>query len=92
MEKERSLSEQLKEMARIDIRTADPSELVEIENVKISPELSQKDRVLDYIRQIRNPYCYLYHGIVVKVSFAGKRQMEDCLKDCLFTNISTLSL
>ena len=87
MEKERSLSEQLKEMARIDIRTADPSELVEIENVKISPELSQKDRVLDYIRQIRNPYCYLYHGIVVKVSFAGKRQMEDCLKDCLFTSI-----
>jgi hypothetical protein len=87
MEKERSLSEQLREMAQIDIRTADPSELVEIENVKISPELSQEDRVLDYIRQIRNPYCYLYHGIVVKVSFAGKRKMEDCLKDCLFTNI-----
>ena len=87
MEKERSLSEQLREMAQIDIRTADPSELVEIENVKISPELAQEDRVLDYIRQIRNPYCYLYHGIVVKVSFAGKRKMEDCLKDCLFTNI-----
>jgi hypothetical protein len=74
-------------MAQVDVRTVDPAELVEIEDVKISGDLSQEDRVLDYIRQIKNPYCYLYHGIVVKVSFAGNRRMEDCLKDCLFTNI-----
>lgn len=87
MEQKETLSEQLKKMAQVDIRTVDPDELVEIEDVKISGDLSQEDRVLDYIRQIKNPYCYLYHGIIVKVSFAGKRRMEDCLKDCLFTNI-----
>lgn len=87
MEQKETLSEQLKKMAQVDVKTVDPAELVEIENVKISRDLSQEDRVLDYIRQIKNPYCYLYHGIIVKVSFAGKRRMEDCLKDCLFTNI-----
>lgn len=87
MEQNKTLSERLKEMSQIDIRKADPAELVEIEDVKISGGLSQEDRVLDYIRQIKNPYCYLYHGIIVKVSFTGKRRMEDCLKDCLFTNI-----
>ena len=87
MEQKGNLSDQLRRMAQVDIRTVNPDELVEIEDVKISGNLSKEDRVLDYIRQIKNPYCYLYHGIIVKVSFAGKRRMEDCLKDCLFTNI-----
>jgi hypothetical protein len=87
MEQKGTLSDQLRRMAQVDIRTVNPDELVEIEDVKISGDLSKEDRVLDYIRQIKNPYCYLYHGIIVKVSFAGKRRMEDCLKDCLFTNI-----
>ena len=87
MEQKGTLSDQLRRMAQVDIRTVNPDELVEIEDVKISGDLSKEDRVLDYIRQIKNPYCYLYHGIIVKVSFAGKRRMEDCLKDCLFTNV-----
>lgn len=87
MEQKGTISDQLRRMAQVDIRTVNPDELVEIEGVKISGDLSKEDRVLDYIRQIKNPYCYLYHGIIVKVSFAGKRRMEDCLKDCLFTNI-----
>ena len=87
MEQKGNLSDQLRRMAQVDIRTVNPDELVEIEDVKISGDLSKEDRVLDYIRQIKNPYCYLYHGIILKVSFAGKRRMEDCLKDCLFTNI-----
>ena len=87
MEKEKTISEQLKQMAQVDIKTVDPAELVEIENVRIRTDLPQEERIADYIRQIRNPYCYLYHGIIVKVSFSGKRRMEECLKDCLFTNI-----
>ena len=87
MEQKGALSDQLRRMAQVDVRTVNPDELVEIEDVKISGDLSKEDRVLDYIRQIKNPYCYLYHGIIVKVSFAGKRRMEDCLKDCLFTSI-----
>ena len=87
MEKEKALSEQLKQMAQVDIKTVDPAELVEIENVRIRTDLPQEERIADYIRQIGNPYCYLYHGIIVKVGFSGKRRMEECLKDCLFTNI-----
>ena len=87
MEKEKTLLEQLKQMAQVDIKTVDPAELVEIESVRIKTDLPQEERITDYIRQIGNPYCYLYHGIIVKVSFSGKRRMEEYLKDCLFTNI-----
>ena len=85
--KELSLVEHLQEMAQVDIRTVDPKELVDIESVKIRTGLPDEERVADYIRQIKNPYCYLYKGMVIKISFSGKRRLEDCLKDCLFTNI-----
>lgn len=83
-EKKRTITEELEALSAVDIRTVDPAGLVDIESVKIRTDLPERERVLDYLEQIKNPYCYLYHGIVVKVSFTGKRRLEDCLKDCLF--------
>mgnify|MGYP000930393268 CR=1 FL=1 len=60
------------------------AQLVDIEKVVVRDDLPVKERVSDYIRQIRNPYCYRSHGIVVKISFAGKKSFEECLKDALF--------
>ena len=81
-----ALLEKMRELSEVDIRTVDPAELVDIESVRIRTDLPERERVLDYLEQIKNPYCYLYHGMIVKVSFSGKRKLEDCLKDCLFTN------
>lgn len=79
-------SEELRAMREVDIRTVDRSSLVDAESVKINTELSTEERIADYIRQIKNPYCYLYKGMVVKISFSGKRKLEDCMKDSLFSN------
>lgn len=87
VKQELSLAEQLREMAQTDIRDVDPAELVDIESVEIRSDLPNDERMADFIRQIKNPYCYLYKGMIVKVSFSGRRRLEDCLKDCLFTNI-----
>jgi hypothetical protein len=62
----------------------DTSELVDIENVVIRHDLPVAQRVADYIRQIKNPYCYRSHGVVVRISFAGKKPFEECLKDALY--------
>lgn len=83
MEKERSLSEQLWEMAQIDIKTVDPSELVDIESVKIKKELPVPARIKDYVKQIKNPYCYVSHGVIVKIIFSGERKLEECLQSCI---------
>lgn len=79
-------SEELKVLREVDIRTVDRSSLVDAECVNINTELSTEERIADYIRQIKNPYCYLYKGMVVKISFSGKRKLEDCMKDSLFSN------
>lgn len=62
----------------------DQSELVDIDTVVIREDLPVKQRIEDYIRQIKDPYCYLSHGIVVRISFAGKKPFDECLKDALF--------
>ena len=75
-EKELPTPEEMQEMAEIDIRTVDTSSLVDIEQVQIQTELPQEERIADYIRQIKNPYCYLSNGVIVKISFAGRDTLD----------------
>ena len=75
--------EELKVMAEMDIRKVDRTKLVDIDLVKINTDLPVEERIRDYIRQIRNPYCYLSHGVVVKIGFKGNRTLEECLKTCI---------
>ncbi|MGI6095418.1 MAG: DUF6870 family protein [Lachnospiraceae bacterium] len=57
------------QMKKIDIRTVDPKELVERQSVKVDMSLPREERIKQYIKQIKNPYCYLDGDVVVKVSF-----------------------
>jgi hypothetical protein len=70
-------------LQEIDIRTVDPKDLVDIKDVTIREELPLPERVRDYIQQIKNPYCYLSHGTVVKIRFAGSRTLEECINSCI---------
>ncbi len=72
--------EELEEMRNVDPRMADRATLVDIDTVEIDQSLTKKERIEDYIRQVKNPYCYIIDGVVVKLSFAGKESLEDCMK------------
>ena len=61
--------EQIKAMQNVDIRTVDPAGLRDIRDVKVNTDLPKRERILDFIRQIGNPYCYRHGKYVVKVSF-----------------------
>ena len=37
----------------------------------------------DYIRQVKNPYCHISNGMIVKISFAGQDTLEACLSRCI---------
>lgn len=62
----------------------DSDGLVDILDVCVRKDLDAKERVIDYIRQIKNPYCYLCNGMKVKISFSGTKRMEDCLIEHIF--------
>lgn len=55
-------------------------ELVDISTVRIDPALPVPQRIEEYIRQVRDPYCFLSHGIVVQIGFSEtETKLEDLL-------------
>ena len=58
----------------------DRNQLVERSCVKINPNATREERLQNFIRQIKNPYCYLDGKTVVKISFSNTdTTMEDCV-------------
>ena len=62
--------EQIEAMQNVDIRSVDPDTLRDIRDVKVNTDLPKRERILDFIRQIGNPYCYRHGKYVVKIGFA----------------------
>jgi hypothetical protein len=72
----------LSDMKNIDVRTVDPSTLVDINTVKVNTDLPVEERKKDFIRQIKNPYCFRCGKVVVKMSFADTTAtLEDRLEN-----------
>lgn len=61
--------EELEAMKNVDVRTVDINTLRDIRDVKINTDLPKEERILDFIRQIGNPYCYRHGKYVIKISF-----------------------
>ncbi len=62
-------------------------ELVDIRDVKINTKLSKEEKIADYIRQIKNPYCYKYknHRVIVSFNENTNLTLKDCLEEYLKT-------
>ena len=73
-------------MRSIDIQTVNPDTLADIRDVKVNTALPQRERIYDFIRQVKNPYLYKCGKIVVKVSFAEtEATLEDKLESYLLS-------
>lgn len=77
--KEIPTMEMLEQMRNVDVRTVDPATLKDIRDVHIDTSLPAPERMLDFIRQVGNPYCYKDGDRVIKIRFAGKKTMEEAL-------------
>ena len=80
--------ETIEAMRNIDVRTVDKSSLVDIGSVKVNPSASCEEKTAEYLRQIKNPYCFLCSGYAVKLQFADNgKTFEDCLTEYIGTLI-----
>lgn len=73
-------NEDLRELKNVDIRTIEKDALVEIKKVKIDPELERRERISSFVQQIKNPYCFICDGGIVKI---GYTETEDTLEEKL---------
>ena len=56
----------LEEMKAIDVRMVDPETLVDVTTIKIDENLSKEERKAEYLKQVKNPYCFRVGDVVVK--------------------------
>ena len=76
----------MEEMKNVDIRTVDRESLADINDVHNNRKLPREERMADFIRQIKNPYCYRCGKAVVKVGFTDTEvTLEDRLEHYLKT-------
>ena len=66
----------LEEMSRMEYGAANTDGfaarlLVDIETVHIDPDLPPAERLLNYLEQIKNPYCFRCGDTAVRISFAA---------------------
>lgn len=71
-------------LKQVDVRTVNPDTLVDIGDIKVNTKLPKEERILDFIRQIGNPYCYRCGKVVVKISFNDTNAtLEDRMENLL---------
>lgn len=59
-------------------------ELVDINDVTVSKDLTKKERIAEFIKQIKNPYCFRCGDFVVKARYTDNGlSMEDCLQNII---------
>ena len=69
-------------MKNVDIRTVDKSTLTDISDIKINTTKPVQERIKSYIEQVKNPYCLIVDGMVVKMAFANtEKTMNDRIKE-----------
>lgn len=59
------------ELQAVDIRTVKAEDVVDIQQIKIGEGLSQQEKRREFIRQVKNPYCFRVGKVIVKASYSG---------------------
>ena len=55
--------------------------LIDIRDVSVNKELPRDERITEFIRQIKDPYCFKCGRFTVRASFAADgATLEDCIK------------
>lgn len=58
--------------------------LADIRDVTVDPNLPKEERIAEFLRQIKNPYCFRCGKFTVRAQFAQNGlTLEDCLKQIL---------
>lgn len=71
----------IEEMKNVDIRTVDPESLVDVSEISINDELSVEERMAEFVRQVKNPYCFRVGSVVVKNVYSNDGvSLRDCFE------------
>lgn len=75
---------QLDAMQSVDIRSVDKSALVNVQGLGFDNSLSGRERIKQLVETVKNPYCFRYGDLGVKIEFTDNGPaLSDLLTDFL---------
>lgn len=71
-------------MKNVSLESVNKDELVDIQSISVDKELPKEERIAEFIRQIKNPYCYKCGKFIVKARYADNGpSLEECIQAIL---------
>lgn len=68
----------------LDLSKINPDDIPDIKEIKIDKRKSSKDRMLDFLNSVENPYVFKINGKLVQIKFSDtNKTAEDCLTNVL---------
>lgn len=58
-------------LRQVDVRTVDPDTLVDIKELDIDKTMPREQRMAEFVRQVKNPYCFKVGKVAVSVGYSG---------------------
>ncbi len=77
----------LRTMAETDINTISKESLIDIKDVTIDMEKGKQERITEFFQQIKNPYCFVCNGMIVKMHFNGSEKTLEEKLDSYFLSL-----
>ncbi len=78
--------EELQKMQAVDPASCDIDDLVDLRDVTIDRSLPLRERFLDFVAQVKNPYLYKVGPIIVKLDKGGSRPFSNALASGLLNS------
>lgn len=83
----------IESMKQISIKECDKEQLVDLSSIEIDVERSKQERMLDYLRQVKNPYYFKVGDVAVRLVFdESGRSFQECMEELVQANIGKENL
>ncbi len=76
------LKDKINRASSIDIRKVNIDDLNDFDDIKIDDSKTSRERIIDFLMEVNNPYFFKCNGYIVKTSFSDYGILaEDCVLD-----------
>jgi len=84
-------AKKIDELRSVDIGTVDKDSLSDVSRVKLDTSLSKDKRMARILRAAKNPYCFRFEDMAVKIEFADNAPpLQNAIEDFLIRQKSGL--
>lgn len=71
----------------VELETINRNEIEDVETIKINKNMPAKERIIEYIKKVKNPYVLKVNDTLVKITFNNQNiECMQCLKNIVKNN------